>query len=29
VVPDYDHRCCWTALWPSILMEVARAEGRD
>jgi pimeloyl-ACP methyl ester carboxylesterase len=21
--------CCWTALWPSILMEVARAEGRD
>ena len=19
VVPDYDHRCCWTTLWPSIL----------
>jgi len=29
VVPDFDHRCCWSALWPSILAEVAREEGQD
>jgi pimeloyl-ACP methyl ester carboxylesterase len=25
VVPGYDHRCCWTALWPSVLAQLARA----
>lgn len=29
VVPDYDHRCCWRALWPTVLAELARVEGRD
>jgi hypothetical protein len=24
VVPDYDHRCCWTALWVAVLAEVGR-----
>jgi hypothetical protein len=24
VVPDYDHRCCWTTLWPSILATLDR-----
>lgn len=24
VVPDYDHRCCWTKLWPAILAELER-----
>jgi pimeloyl-ACP methyl ester carboxylesterase len=25
VVADYDHRCCWSALWPAVLAELARA----
>jgi pimeloyl-ACP methyl ester carboxylesterase len=31
VVPEYDHRCCWTALWPSILADLERddGDGRD
>ena len=24
VVADYDHRCCWTTLWPNILATLAR-----
>jgi hypothetical protein len=24
VVPDYDHRCCWTLLWPAVLAELER-----
>jgi hypothetical protein len=24
VVPEYDHRCCWTALWPAVLADLAR-----
>jgi hypothetical protein len=24
VVPDYDHRCCWTTLWPSALSRLGR-----
>ena len=31
VIPAYDHRCCWTALWPAILTEVeqgTRPGGR-
>ncbi len=31
VIPSYDHRCCWTALWPAILAEVdqgTRPAGR-
>ena len=24
VVADYDHRCCWTTLWPSILATLDR-----
>jgi pimeloyl-ACP methyl ester carboxylesterase len=28
VRPDYDHRCCWTALWPTVLADLARALGR-
>lgn len=24
VVPDYDHRCCWTVLWPAVLADLAR-----
>jgi hypothetical protein len=27
VVPEYDHRCCWRALWPSVLAALARARG--
>jgi hypothetical protein len=26
VVPEYDHRCCWTALWPSILADLERQD---
>jgi len=30
VVPEFDHRCCWTALWPSVLAALERGkEGRD
>ncbi|HEU4370967.1 MAG TPA: hypothetical protein VFV05_22330 [Methylomirabilota bacterium] len=30
VVPGYDHRCCWTALWPSVLADLARGlPARD
>ncbi len=31
VVPDYDHRCCWTELWPKVLAELERVgqPGRD
>ena len=31
VMPDYDHRCCWTELWPKVLAELERVrqEGRD
>lgn len=25
VVADYDHRCCWTTLWPAVLADLARA----
>jgi pimeloyl-ACP methyl ester carboxylesterase len=25
VVADYDHRCCWTTLWPVVLADLARA----
>jgi hypothetical protein len=25
VVPDYDHRCCWTTLWPVVLATLGRA----
>jgi hypothetical protein len=24
VVPDYDHRCCWATLWPTVLATLAR-----
>jgi len=27
VVPEYDHRCCWTALWPSVLADLERGDG--
>lgn len=26
VVPGYDHRCCWKALWPRILRDLAGAR---
>jgi alpha-beta hydrolase superfamily lysophospholipase len=25
VVADYDHRCCWEELWPTILADIAKA----
>jgi hypothetical protein len=25
VLADYDHRCCWTTLWPAVLDDLARA----
>lgn len=30
VVPDYDHRCCWVALWPTVLATLGRptSSGR-
>ncbi len=28
VVPDYDHRCCWTELWPKVLAELERGLRR-
>jgi len=28
VVPGYDHRCCWTALWPEILRDLTQALPR-
>jgi pimeloyl-ACP methyl ester carboxylesterase len=27
VIPEYDHRCCWTALWPSVLADLERADS--
>jgi len=24
VMADYDHRCCWTVLWPAVLTELER-----
>jgi hypothetical protein len=27
VVPEYDHRCCWTAMWPAVLADLERALG--
>lgn len=30
VVPDYDHRCCWSRLWPTVLSDLgqgARERG--
>jgi hypothetical protein len=27
VVPGYDHRCCWQAIWPAVLSEVVQATG--
>ena len=27
VVPGYDHRCCWAALWPQILRDTAGPAG--
>lgn len=24
VVPEYDHRCCWEEMWPSMLAELAK-----
>ena len=27
VVPGYDHRCCWAALWPQILRDAAGPAG--
>jgi hypothetical protein len=31
VMADYDHRCCWTVLWPAVLTELEREApvGRD
>jgi pimeloyl-ACP methyl ester carboxylesterase len=29
VIPGYDHRCCWTELWPTVLAELERWRGRD
>ena len=26
VVPDYDHRCCWTSLWPAVLADLEGVE---
>ena len=26
VVPEYDHRCCWTRLWPAVLADLERVE---
>jgi hypothetical protein len=26
VLDDFDHRCCWTALWPAVLAELQRAR---
>jgi poly(3-hydroxybutyrate) depolymerase len=28
VVPDYDHRCCWTSLWPAVLSDLERETQR-
>jgi hypothetical protein len=25
VIADYDHRCCWEELWPTVLADVAKA----
>lgn len=27
VLPDYDHRCCWEQLWPSLLRELAASPA--
>jgi pimeloyl-ACP methyl ester carboxylesterase len=27
--PDFDHRCCWAAVWPSVLGELERALSPD
>jgi pimeloyl-ACP methyl ester carboxylesterase len=26
VMPEYDHRCCWTSLWPTVLADLERGE---
>ena len=26
VIDGYDHVCCWTELWPTILADIAAAE---
>jgi hypothetical protein len=26
VIPEYDHRCCWTSLWPAVLADLERVE---
>ena len=28
VVPEYDHRCCWTSLWPAVLADLERRSAR-
>ena len=27
IVADYDHRCCWATLWPSVLAALERDRG--
>ena len=29
VVSDFDHRCCWTRLWPDVLAWVSAVEGPE
>lgn len=29
VVPGYDHRCCWTTLWPEVLRELTQAGASE
>jgi hypothetical protein len=27
IIPDYDHNCCWTRIWPQVLADVGRLDG--
>jgi hypothetical protein len=29
VISGYDHRCCWTTLWPRVLHDVVGAPGAE
>lgn len=27
IVPEFDHNCCWSEIWPEVLAETAKLEG--
>jgi hypothetical protein len=29
VIPGYDHRCCWTTLWPRVLRDIVGAPAAE